>query len=207
MQAKICLLHRWAADNCPDVRFVLKSDDDQAVDTLHLQTYVKGFVELDRKFYLCQIIRSPKVQRYSGSKWFVTKEEYVLDYYPSYCAGWAYATNVRTIRSVLSTAENRSDYFWIDDVFVTGILRPADANVYDWQKAFLNTHSQHEDDVVKGKGFSPELMVASDLKPDEIRHVFRKFRNSHDQELPQRLIYSDPKTMALIEPANVKNEL
>ena len=35
---------RWIADNCANVSFVLKSDDDQAIDTLQLPTYLEYFM-------------------------------------------------------------------------------------------------------------------------------------------------------------------
>ena len=36
-----------------------------------------------------------------SSKWFVTEEEYPDSAYPTYCAGWAYVTNVPTINRIL----------------------------------------------------------------------------------------------------------
>ena len=35
---------RWITDKCANVSFVLKSDDDQVVDTLQLPTYLDYFV-------------------------------------------------------------------------------------------------------------------------------------------------------------------
>ena len=43
-------------DHCPSASFVLKSDDDQAVDTFHLKRYLHEYVEEAserRPFFLC----------------------------------------------------------------------------------------------------------------------------------------------------------
>ena len=59
----------------------------------------------------------------------MTEEEYPGSSYPPYCAGWAYVTNPATMAAVLQEANcGDHDYFWIDDVFVTGIVRPKGTN-------------------------------------------------------------------------------
>ena len=78
---------------------MLKSDDDQAIDTLQLPTYLSHFVtDADSElFYLCTVVESASVQRDISSKHFVTEDEFEGNTYPTYCAGWAYVTNVPTI--------------------------------------------------------------------------------------------------------------
>ena len=83
-----------------------------------------------------------------ASKWFVPESEYQDDRYPLFCSGWAYVTNAAAIAAVLSGLDSSKDdetkkYFWIDDVFVTGIARPKDIPMYDWSKASLRTHDQY----------------------------------------------------------------
>ncbi len=127
--------------------------------------------------------------------------------YPTYCAGWAYVVGVETMRAVLEAADAREGYFWIDDVFVTGVLRPSKSTVYEWATAFLNIHVQHQHDVTEGTGFSPELMAASDLTAAQIRHVFKKFRRSHEKGIPQKAIYDDAIMLENLRPPIVKDEL
>lgn len=172
------------------MKHVLKSDDDQAVDTHHLKRYLAAFVEDNtRPFLLCDLIRNNKPQRNVNDKWHVTQDEYSGDKYPPYCAGWAYATNLAYVRLVLEAVEAAEDYFWIDDVYVTGLKRPAGAAVYDWQHAFLHSHAQYRDEVFEGSFFSPELMVASDLRPEEMRRLWTKMEESERKGWASKAFY------------------
>ena len=36
---------RWLANNCDKTKYVLKSDDDQAVDIFHLPTYLEHYTD------------------------------------------------------------------------------------------------------------------------------------------------------------------
>jgi hypothetical protein len=63
---------------------------------------------------------SVQVQR-GGGKWSVTRQEYPKDTYPAYCAGLAYLLTPDAAKDFYSAA-NRVPFFWIDDVYATGIL-------------------------------------------------------------------------------------
>ncbi len=137
--------------HCRDTEFILKSDDDQAIDTIHLKkNFVPKFIDTKDPFLLCNLIQDGVPKRNPDSKWFVTRKEYPHDSYPPYCAGWAYVTNIAQVDAILGNLDrNTQKYFWIDDVFVTGILRRGiQVNLYQWDLAFLNSHSQHEDEVI-----------------------------------------------------------
>ena len=175
--------YHYMVENCNAFKYILKSDDDQAIDTFHLPLYLNHFIPAQdsSKFYLCRVMsdieeKTPK--RDLESKWYVPYSEYKHDLYPEYCAGWAYVTNIETMTSVLNASRNES-YFWIDDLYVTGILLQKlveETIIYDWRNLFLTDHVQSQEAFLRGKFFTPELMVASDLKPEEIRHVFQKYQ-------------------------------
>ena len=79
----------------------MKSDDDQAVDIYHLPTYLNHFIDFQERFYLCYILENTKPKRNIKNKWFVSFQDFPDEFYPDYCAGWAYVTNIPTIKSVL----------------------------------------------------------------------------------------------------------
>ena len=60
-------------------------------------------------------IRNPK------SKWFVSRREYPRDEYPDFLSGWAYVTTPAMAAKLVDAAD-RERPFWIDDVWVTGVL-------------------------------------------------------------------------------------
>ncbi len=60
-------------------------------------------------------------RRDKSDKWYVSREEYPDDTYPPWCEGFAYITKP-TLTRKLYQASLRVKYYWIDDVYVTGIL-------------------------------------------------------------------------------------
>ena len=54
----------------------------------------------------------------------VTFEDYKADNFPSFCGGLAYILTVPAIRKLVaaSLSTKSSDFLWLDDVFITGIL-------------------------------------------------------------------------------------
>ena len=55
-------------------------------------------------------------------KWGVTIKEYPKDTYPPYCTGAAIVYTCKNIQKIVDASEGER-YFFIDDVFVTGIVR------------------------------------------------------------------------------------
>ena len=51
----------------------------------------------------------------------VTREEFSADVYPAYCSGIAWVVTIDVVRT-LNRIANRVKIFWIDDVYITGIL-------------------------------------------------------------------------------------
>lgn len=80
---------KWVAHHCPMAKYVLKADDDVVVNTdLLRHILVRQFSPWGaERLILCSVIKNAAVLRSKGSKWMVTKKEYVKDRYPNYCAG------------------------------------------------------------------------------------------------------------------------
>ena len=97
----------WVENYCPHAEYVLKTDDDQAVDVGHLKMFLKEFIpqknDVDKNtyFYLCYILKNKPPKRNPENKWYVSYQEYSKDVYPDFCSGWAYVTNVNTISAIL----------------------------------------------------------------------------------------------------------
>lgn len=60
--------------------------------------------------------------RKNNSKWYVPEELYPEEKYPEFCSGSAYLMKADDASKIYSIS-NRTNFFWIDDVFVTGVLR------------------------------------------------------------------------------------
>ncbi|XP_005185586.1 beta-1,3-galactosyltransferase 5 [Musca domestica] len=118
----------WAAQRCERAKFIIKIDDDIIYDVFHLKRYLDSLelenLELTKSNeMLCGYVLDDKpVIRNQANKWYVRPDEYHFNNFPSYLSGWLYVTNPRTALRLVNQAYN-SPIFWIDDTWITGILR------------------------------------------------------------------------------------
>jgi hypothetical protein len=108
---------------CPGAKYLLKTDDDVFVNTPFLHEFLN--TELSplgaRRLLLCNVKPSCLVKRTYRSKWRVSPQEYPGRWYPDYCPGWTILYSPDVAFTLYSAAQ-RSPYFWIDDVHITGTL-------------------------------------------------------------------------------------
>lgn len=122
---------RYAAfHSCLQPKFIIKMDDDIVVNFYQLVEYLtlnqEHFSnENDKKHFLSgYIFRNVVPIRLQQNKWFVSQDEFRGNVYPNYLSGWMYVTVPYTARSLLNAAfDQKTSIFWIDDTWITGILR------------------------------------------------------------------------------------
>lgn len=112
----------WAATYCPNAKFVVKMDDDIVFNTNKLNNLLSS-INVQEKDHLLAgyILRGMVPIREPANKWYVTKKEYDNSMYPPFLSGWFYITTPQTAKKLVKLSSD-SKYFWIDDVYVTGIL-------------------------------------------------------------------------------------
>ncbi|XP_027836757.2 beta-1,3-galactosyltransferase 5-like [Aphis gossypii] len=108
----------WFAARCPRSDHVVKMDDDIAVNLYKLHD-VLGRAD-NRDLAGCVIVAKPI--RDESNKWYVSRAEFAGDSYPPFLSGWLYAAKAVSVGRLLRAIEVRERYFWIDDLYVTGIL-------------------------------------------------------------------------------------
>ncbi|KAK2710318.1 hypothetical protein QYM36_013837 [Artemia franciscana] len=141
---------QWANESCPGAEYYIKQDDDTAVDIIQLVDEFKVKVNDEnttRELIIGGIsiegdYKAP--QRDPDSKWYVNNNEYSKDEYPPFLSGWAYITNLQTIKSILNQTYYHT-FFWIDDVLITGTL----ANAAGIKHASLNERAGSTEDDIK----------------------------------------------------------
>ncbi|XP_018370601.1 PREDICTED: beta-1,3-galactosyltransferase 5 isoform X2 [Trachymyrmex cornetzi] len=115
---------QWAANNCKDVKYIMKMDDDIIVNIYGiLEKLHSGMIE--KNSLTGYIMKNMIPVREPANKWYVSKAEYADNIYPDFVSGWLYITHPQIASRLINYALSSHDYFWIDDVFVTGILRQA----------------------------------------------------------------------------------
>lgn len=113
---------KHASHFCQQAELVLKMDDDIVVDLFQL-------LDLGRNLSLAGMQMAGALMtgdelipvRDKNSKWFVSRDDYAPSRYPPFVSGWAYITTIEAARQLVRLAES-SPFFWIDDIYVTGML-------------------------------------------------------------------------------------
>lgn len=126
---------RWASStrHCIKTKFIIKMDDDIVVDFFSIANYLNDpkFNGIENRQFLAGYVFSNVIPiRLQQNKWYVSQDEYDGTVYPDYLSGWMYVTTPFTARALVAAA-GRSKFFWIDDTWITGILR-------DKQKIIIN---------------------------------------------------------------------
>ena len=116
----------WAVNCFQDSKWILKIDDDIYVNFHMIQEHferLKAKQTLKKHYILGYVHDKMAVIRQRSSKWFVEKTEFTSDFYPEFASGWAYLTRIESAKILLNKIKNINKSFWIDDVFITGIVR------------------------------------------------------------------------------------
>ncbi|KAK6626960.1 hypothetical protein RUM44_009437 [Polyplax serrata] len=114
---------KWANYFCPNAKYLLKTDDDVFINLPMLLKYLDGrsMNSTDKRLILCQPEENARACRSNRSKWKVKMSEYKFRSYPTFCPGYTILYSIDVVSTLYSLAQ-RSEYFWIDDVLITGIL-------------------------------------------------------------------------------------
>lgn len=122
---KALLGMKWISEFCGHAKYALKANDASFVNIFGIMALLED-KPLTNQTIMCSLWDENQmpIQR-DPSKcgaWCVKEDEFPgKTYFPQYCAGVAFLTTVPMIQE-LYKASSRSTFFWIEDVYVTGVL-------------------------------------------------------------------------------------
>lgn len=129
----------WAALYCPFASFVFKVDDDIFLNYTFISDYLDSqfppsqsdpfLVRSPIKMIIGYVMPQSPVIRDLTSKWFVHQSDYPNDYYPTFVSGWGYITTIDVVNQLLNQIPS-TPMFWIDDIYVTGMLRSKISDIF-----------------------------------------------------------------------------
>jgi len=200
---------RWATRACPRVRYVMKCDDDVYVDVAALtrrlederttQTSTFGVDdESASAFIIGQVVDAARPVRDRRSKWYTPVSIYPAEFYPPYTSGTGYvlgASVLRRLEALLDAKAGVVRPFWLEDVFVTGMLAASLPDVRLIHDARFNFRPTQR---VRGKRHRPgsvaggqsnniedddeeacayrDAITVHDLTPTELIDLFKRLR-------------------------------
>ncbi|XP_075238102.1 beta-1,3-galactosyltransferase 5 [Lycorma delicatula] len=113
---------KFNCNNNNNIEYIIKMDDDIIVDLYKLITlidnYDKDHIKYDMMGYVLKNVRPIRIK---ANKWYVTKNEFDENVYPKFLSGWMYVTRPNIAKKLVKLSYIIK-YFWIDDVYITGIL-------------------------------------------------------------------------------------
>ncbi|RCN49429.1 N-acetyllactosaminide 3-alpha-galactosyltransferase [Ancylostoma caninum] len=138
---------RYFASSCESIFAVVKLDDDVAWSVNRTAEFISKKVQPNELYCSRRDSHTPMLEE--GMKWSVifsffsfwlagvqdfssladadrsiTKEEWGRGRFPVHCLGMIYIVSLSAIRRMLATVHLQK-FFWIDDVFITGVLTEA----------------------------------------------------------------------------------
>ncbi|KAK3577726.1 hypothetical protein CHS0354_002940 [Potamilus streckersoni] len=116
--------YRWISEFCPQVKFVLKVDDDVFVNVFKLLSDMSNSYKADKRTIRCYFREngtSPIMRK--NSKWKVNDWEFRnMTHFPvSYCNGFFVILTSDIIKEMYQSSR-KTPFFWIDDVYLFGLL-------------------------------------------------------------------------------------
>jgi len=107
------------------------------------------------------------------SKWRVTYKEYPHRYYPEYCPGMAIVYAPDVVRRLYEAAQ-KAQYFWVDDVLITGILAEETGSRITPLKYYLEQKDVRQ--LLSGEADledPPFLFTNHAIRPDESMAIWQ----------------------------------
>ncbi|XP_011505787.1 PREDICTED: beta-1,3-galactosyltransferase 5 [Ceratosolen solmsi marchali] len=117
---------KWAVDTCGNnYSYIMKMDDDIIINLYETKILLqnKSNSNKTKQLLMGYILENMSPIRNKSSKWYVSNEEFSGNVYPTFISGWFYIVDMFTALKLIYQSKYYSKYFWIDDLFITGILR------------------------------------------------------------------------------------
>ncbi|XP_046556796.1 UDP-GalNAc:beta-1,3-N-acetylgalactosaminyltransferase 1-like [Haliotis rubra] len=181
---------KWVSENCPNVSFVVKIDDDTFVQTFsileqYLPRYKKG-----KKLIFCNVWKKGYMTIRRQGKWNVADDEMKgYDTFPwKYCSGFV-VMMTGDLLPLLYKASLSVPILWVDDVYITGILVSRIKHV-KFVNVDLNLHSSLKAPVIQKCFSRPDCRLlfggSKSLNLEKLWKMVLKSRNEQHRGKTQR---------------------
>ncbi|CAN7938603.1 unnamed protein product, partial [Ixodes hexagonus] len=115
---KAKMMMRWTLKYCPDISFLVKSDDDSF---MNVPNFLKAMKNKRTDAIHGALFVNSKPSRETYSKWYVSPEHYNGTDYPLFVGGAFYVLGGSIVHRLYEAAE-QAQFVWLEDVFLTGFV-------------------------------------------------------------------------------------
>jgi hypothetical protein len=153
MTYKHTMVLKWFLENCSNVKYLLKTDDDIFVNIPELIDHIEGrrprsFLFLKPDLMLCDPLINNPVGRGETGRHRVTWEEYSRSTYPHYCNGPFVLYSTDSVFKLYKGVQ-RLKYFWIDDIQIGVVAEIMNVDVEPLGDLILNVELERK--IIEGK--------------------------------------------------------
>ncbi|XP_045211243.2 beta-1,3-galactosyltransferase 1-like [Mercenaria mercenaria] len=114
--------YKWATERCRNAKYVIKTDDDIVINMFRIFKSDIHMLSVNQNHVHCLRLTRSIVFREKRSKWFVESNQFKgRTFYPPYCSG-QYVLMLNVIVPYLYESASQTPLFWIDDVFIYGLV-------------------------------------------------------------------------------------
>ncbi|KAM7295878.1 hypothetical protein ISCGN_021108 [Ixodes scapularis] len=179
---------KWTIENCPFVVYVVKLDDDFAVNVLKLIHYLEEALPKTGGFH-CHVFRNGFVNRDVKSKWYLSEKEYPHKKFPPYCAGGCVMFGAGALRG-LYAASFSVPFHGIDDVYVTGQASVIAGTPLNRLNGLYSFHGGYWSGLASGR------ILFSHIHDDELRaRAWRSVSESLANDIRAQQVRQDEKEL------------
>lgn len=154
---------RWISEYCPEAKIIVKVDDDVFLNVFKLMEEIHSTFENKTRSIWCTVRYNgtSEIQRKKG-KWKIDDNEFKnMTHFPvTYCNGFFTMVSSDIIKEMYEAAKV-TPFFWVDDVYLFGLLPDKIGNVNHYPLLNLNLNEKHASSCFDSKDRKCELLVAN----------------------------------------------
>ena len=165
---KTLAMFQWTLEYCNQAKYILKTDDDVFINIPNILQDLK-VMEGNQpvSFMLGHVIDGAKPITNRQDKWFSPGGQFKGKSYPTYLSGSAYVLPSTLLEPIMQKSREIK-IFWLEDVYVTGILAE------QVQAALIHNAKFEYRKRKLGPCRFKKLNSAHELSPEDLRFVWRE---------------------------------
>ncbi|XP_055550408.1 beta-1,3-galactosyltransferase 1-like [Wyeomyia smithii] len=117
---KTIFLLEWTSINCPEARYLLKTDDDMFINVPKLLQFIETHASHKRSIF-GRLAENWTPVRNEESKYYLSPEQYSPPLFPPFTTGPAYLMTSDIVPELYNASLSRT-FLKLEDVYITGII-------------------------------------------------------------------------------------
>ncbi|KAJ1173227.1 hypothetical protein NDU88_005066 [Pleurodeles waltl] len=160
----------WVATYCPNATYVMKIDTDMFFNPFFLVNHLlQPNLPAKKNYFTGSVIRWARPFRVNNTKWFVSKDVYPKDVYPTYCSGTGYVMSGDMAAKIYQIAPVVTPIH-MEDVFMGLCLERLQIEITDSQSSAFSGYR-----IAYERCKFTKLITVHHYTTEELEHLWPDF--------------------------------